>query len=307
MHAIKERNNPAPVTPDREIITTRILDAPREVVWEAFTDPKQVVEWWGPRGFTTTIEEMDLRVGGRWNHTMHGPDGTDYPNRSVFTEIVKYERIAFSHDAGKEGASGTGFEATWTFESKGLQTVLTGRMVFPSAAARDLVVKEYGAIEGARQTFDRLEEKLERMPVVIDRVYDAPVNTVWRALTELDQMKQWYMPFLESFEPRVGFETRFSVKHEGKDFPHIWTITEVQPEKKISYTWKFPGFPGESLLTYELFPQGNKTRLRLTHAGLETHEGRKNTDLARKNFQWGWNELDMALEKFLLGKSGAGV
>jgi uncharacterized protein YndB with AHSA1/START domain len=160
MPAIKEKNSPATVTPDREIVMSRLFDAPRELVWDAFTDPKQVVQWWGPNGFTTTIHEMDVRPGGRWRHTMHGPDGTNYPNASVFKEVVKPERIVYGHGGGKEGGQGVSFEATWTFEAQGDKTLLTGRMVFPTAAAREFVIKEHGAIEGAQQTFDRLEEQL---------------------------------------------------------------------------------------------------------------------------------------------------
>jgi uncharacterized protein YndB with AHSA1/START domain len=80
---------------DREIVFTRVFDAPRRMVWEAWTDPKQLVLWWGPRGFTTTIDEMDVRVGGVWKLVMHGPDGTDYPNKSIFTEVVPNERLRF--------------------------------------------------------------------------------------------------------------------------------------------------------------------------------------------------------------------
>ena len=298
MHAIKESNSGAAMA-DREIVTSRLLDAPRELVWEAFTNPNQVALWWGPRGFTTTIHEMDLRVGGKWRHTMHGPDGTDYPNQSVFTEIVKYERIAYSHGGGKKGGPGASFEATWTFETQGDKTLMTGRMVFPTAAARDLVVKEYGAVEGARQTLERLEEQLERIPVVIERTYNAPISVVWQALTDIHQMKQWYMGELKAFEPRVGFETEFTVTHEGNKFPHVWKVTEVVPEKKIAYSWRFPGSPGESIASFELFPEGKATRLKLTHAGLETHDPMNNPPLARKNFQWGWNELGKELEIFL--------
>ncbi|HEX4084906.1 MAG TPA: SRPBCC family protein, partial [Chthoniobacteraceae bacterium] len=86
-----------------EIIISRVFDAPRETVWEAITDPEQVVQWWGPHGFSTTIQEMDLRPGGVWNHVMHGPDGANYPNRSVFTEVVKPERLSYSHGGHKEG------------------------------------------------------------------------------------------------------------------------------------------------------------------------------------------------------------
>ena len=150
--------------PDREIVITRVVDAPRELVWQAMTDPRHIVHWWGPRGFTTTIEEMDVRPGGVWKHVMHGPDGTDYPNHSVFTEVVKPHRICFSHGGARKGGPEANFEATWSFEAKETgQTEVTIRMVFPSAADRDKVVKEYGAIEGGKQTLERLSEHLPKM------------------------------------------------------------------------------------------------------------------------------------------------
>ena len=147
---------------DREIIISRIFGAPRELVWEAWTNPEHVVQWWGPNGFTTTIEKMDFRVGGVWKHVMHGPDGTDYPNISVFKEIVKPERIVYSHGGGKQGGPGVHFLSTWTFEALGNQTRLTMHGVFDSPADRDLVVKEYGAIEGGKQTLARLAEFLAK-------------------------------------------------------------------------------------------------------------------------------------------------
>jgi uncharacterized protein YndB with AHSA1/START domain len=147
-------------TSDREIVLSRVFDAPRELVWEAFTNPAKVVKWWGPTGFTTTIEKMDVRPGGTWKHVMHGPDGTDYPNKSVFLEIVPPARISYGHTGGKKGDAGAMFVATWTFEDVGGKTRLTGRMVFAIAAARDHVVRVYGAIEGGRQTLARLGEYL---------------------------------------------------------------------------------------------------------------------------------------------------
>jgi uncharacterized protein YndB with AHSA1/START domain len=95
------------VTSDREITITRVFDAPRELVFEAWTDPEQVVRWFGPNGFTTTVHEMDARPGGIWRFTMHGPDGADYPNRVEFIEVVKPERLVYNHgpDAGSEGLS----------------------------------------------------------------------------------------------------------------------------------------------------------------------------------------------------------
>ncbi len=159
------KNIPTEKTSDREIVITRVFDAPRELVWEAWTDPKHVVQWWGPRGFTTTIQEMDVRTGGVWKHVMHGPDGTDYPNKSVFIEVVKPERIVYSHGGGKKGGPGAQFKATWTFEAQGNKTKLTMCLLFKSAADRDKTEKEYGAIEGGNQTLTRLGDYLAKMSV----------------------------------------------------------------------------------------------------------------------------------------------
>jgi uncharacterized protein YndB with AHSA1/START domain len=149
---------------DREIFITREFNAPRELVWEAMTNPKHVVNWWGPRGFSTTIETMDFRVDGVWKHVMRGPDGANYPNKSIFKEIVVPEKIVFSHGGGREEGPGTSFKATWTFEVLAAdKTRVTARMVFPSASERDFVVKEFGAIEGGKQTLERLGEYLPKM------------------------------------------------------------------------------------------------------------------------------------------------
>lgn len=151
-------------TADREILVSRIFHAPRELVWQAMTDPEHVIHWWGPRGFTNTIKTMDVRPGGVWELTMHGPDGVNYPNKSVFKEVVKPERIVYSHGGGRENGPGAHFIATWSFDRiDANQTKLTIHMVFPSAKDRDFVVREFGALEGARQTLERLSEHLRKM------------------------------------------------------------------------------------------------------------------------------------------------
>jgi uncharacterized protein YndB with AHSA1/START domain len=158
------KNKPAEKTADREIVIAREFSAPRELVWEAMTNPKHVVNWWGPRGFSTTIEEMDFRAGGIWQHVMRGPDGVNYPNKSVFKEIVKPERIVYQHGGKRENGPGVSFVSTWTFDLiETNKTKVTIRMVFPSATERDRVVKEFGAIEGGRQTLERLGEYLAKM------------------------------------------------------------------------------------------------------------------------------------------------
>jgi uncharacterized protein YndB with AHSA1/START domain len=148
-------------TAEREIVVSRVFDAPRELVWEAMANQEHVVNWWGPRGFTTTVQKMELRPGGVWTHVMHGPDGTDYPNESTFVEVVKPERIVYVHDGRKTGGPVAHFISYWIFEAVGeKQTRLTMRQVYETKEARDLIAKTYGAIEGANQTFSRLGEFL---------------------------------------------------------------------------------------------------------------------------------------------------
>ncbi|PYN21645.1 MAG: hypothetical protein DMD76_21520 [Candidatus Rokuibacteriota bacterium] len=138
-------------TADREIVATRVVDAPREHVFEMFTDRQHVARWWGPKGFTSTIDEMDVRPGGVWRFVMHGPDGIDYKNKIVYDEIARPERLVYTHTGGAQ------FQATATFTSYGEKTVLAMRMLFESSRERDRVVKKFGAIEGLSQTLDRLE------------------------------------------------------------------------------------------------------------------------------------------------------
>jgi uncharacterized protein YndB with AHSA1/START domain len=146
-------------TADREIVITRLFDAPRERVFAAWTDPEHLARWWGPEGFTTTTHEMDFRNGGVWRFTMRGPGGVDYPNRIVYDEIAAPERLVYFHGGGGE-REGPDFEATVTFLAEGRKTRLIMRSVFPTAAARDHVVKEYKAVEGGNQTLGRLAEYL---------------------------------------------------------------------------------------------------------------------------------------------------
>jgi uncharacterized protein YndB with AHSA1/START domain len=149
---------------DKEIYIEREFDAPRELLWEAMTNPKHVVNWWGPIGFTTTIEEMDFRVGGTWKHVMRGPDGAEYPNHSVFKEIVKPEKIVYQHAGHKKGGPGISFISTWTFDELGKnKSRISIRMIFPETEMRDFVVKEHNAIEGGKQTLGRLAEYAKKL------------------------------------------------------------------------------------------------------------------------------------------------
>ncbi|MDB5109682.1 MAG: ATPase [Mucilaginibacter sp.] len=151
-------------TADREIITTRLLNAPRELVFEAFTKPEHVAKWWGPDGFATTTHEMDVKPGGVWRFMMRGPDGTDYPNKIVYIEVVKPERLVYKH-TGDDDNEDEYFQVVVTFEAQGDKTNLTMRAIFKTAAELERVVKEHGAIEGAIQTINHLETYLISMPV----------------------------------------------------------------------------------------------------------------------------------------------
>ncbi|MBI5283566.1 MAG: SRPBCC domain-containing protein [Chloroflexi bacterium] len=144
---------------DRSIIITRVFDAPRALVFRAWTDPDQVVQWWGPDGFTTTTHEIDVRPGGVWRFIMHGPDGVDYENKIVYLEIVEPERLVYVH--GDEGDPDQ-FRTTVTFTERNGSTALTMEALFPSAADRDKHVEEFGAIEGGNQHLGRLAEYLAR-------------------------------------------------------------------------------------------------------------------------------------------------
>ena len=124
--------------------------------------------------------------------------------------------------------------------------------------------------------------------IIIERTFNAPVARVWKALTDVDQMREWYFD-LKEFKPEVGFEFEFVVEHEGNTYHHLCKVTEVIPQKKIAYTWRYKGEVGESLVTIELSPDGDKTRLKLTHKGLETFP--KTPSVARKNFMEGWTQI----------------
>jgi len=141
--------------------------------------------------------------------------------------------------------------------------------------------------------------------VIVERTLNAPVTRVWKALTDVDQMREWYFD-LKEFKPQVGFEFEFSVEHEGTTYHHLCRVTEVIPEKKIAYTWRYKSEPGDSLVTIELFAEGDNTRLKLTHTGIESFP--KTPAYARKNFEQGWTaiigtELKQFVEQSKKGKS----
>jgi len=135
-------------------------------------------------------------------------------------------------------------------------------------------------------------------PFVIERTFNAPIEKVWKAITDKDLMKQWYFD-IAAFEPEVGFEFSFSGGNEGREYKHLCKITEVQQGKKLSYSWRYEGYEGNSFVTFELFSEGDKTRLKLTHEGLETFP-MSNPDFVKENFAAGWTYIiGTSFEKFV--------
>lgn len=141
-------------TAEREIVISRVIDGPRDVVFEAFTEVRHLSQWWGPEGFTTTTKSMEFRVGGEWIFVMHGPDGTDYSEWISWTELVPPERIALVH--GESPDDPNAFESVLTFSAEDGKTRIEMRTVFPTKELKDEAVEKYHAIEGGEQTLTNL-------------------------------------------------------------------------------------------------------------------------------------------------------
>lgn len=141
-------------TIDREIVLTRLYPAPRELVWQVWTEPQHLIHWWGPDGFSLTIHEMDVRPGGVWHFHMHGPDGTDYLNHVVYVEVTKPSRLVYDHGPTPK------FQTTITFVEQEDKTLVTMRTILETQADYERAVNVFHAIEGGKQTMGRLANYL---------------------------------------------------------------------------------------------------------------------------------------------------
>jgi uncharacterized protein YndB with AHSA1/START domain len=292
-------------TSDREIVATRVFDAPRELVFQMWTDPKHISNWWGPRDFTTTTYEMDVRPGGVWRHVMHGPDGTDYQNEIVFLEVVKPERLVYNH------VSEPPFQTTVTFAGQGGKTKVTARMLFESATLRNKVATEHHAVEGLHQTLARLGEQLTRMAGPADqeflftRVFDAPRSLIWKAFTESERLMQWWGPkgytmLTCTVDLRPGGVFHYSMRSpDGREMWGKWVYREIVPPERLVSVVSFtdaegnllrhpmsPTWPLELLHTMTLSEREGKTTLTVT--GVPTNA----TEEERKTFRAGRNSME---------------
>jgi uncharacterized protein YndB with AHSA1/START domain len=232
----------SPSDPAREITVARLINASRERVFAAWTDVAHISNWWGPQGFTTTTHTTDVRPGGVWRFVMHGPDGRDYQNQITYLEIDPPSRLVYRHDGSAE-VEPVEFVSTVTFDEADGKTQLTMRLVFPSAAERDRVAREYGG----HQTLGRLDDYLANTPgdeldrtIVSSRLIAAPREKVFRAWTEPEHLRQWWGPAgftntFQEFDLKPGGHWRF-VMHSpnGVDFAnHSVFVEMVKPERIV--------------------------------------------------------------------------
>jgi uncharacterized protein YndB with AHSA1/START domain len=140
---------------------------------------------------------------------------------------------------------------------------------------------------------------MKNEPIVIETTFNVPINKVWKAITDKDEMKQWFFHTIDSFKPEIDFETKFNVKSGDRDFLHVWKVTKVVPGKEITLNWKYEGYTGNSFVKFELSSRNDHTKLKLTHQGQETFP-QDIPEFSRESCTAGWNYfIAESLRKFL--------
>jgi uncharacterized protein YndB with AHSA1/START domain len=286
-------------TSDRELVATRVFDAPRELVFKVWTDPEHIGRWWGPTGFTTTTYAMDVRPEGVWRFCMHGPDGVDYQNKVTYLEVVELERIVYKH-GGDEDCAPVNFEVTVTFEEQGGKTRLTMRMLFPSAEDRDFIIEKYGADKGLTQTLDRLGEYAAKMAepkrsdlrvtlpsdreILLTRVFDAPRRLVFEAITRPEHVVRWWGPHgmtitIDEMDVRPGGTWRFILRTpDGQVCPFKGVYREVVPPERVVSTFIYDvevirDFEAVETLTLDEHDGRTTLTVRVIHSTKEARDG----------------------------------
>lgn len=257
----------------------RVFRAPRDLVIKMWSDPESIGKWWGPNGFTTTTHEMNFCPGGNWRYTMHGPDGTDYPNLVEYVETGP-DRISYHHGDGESFWFDVVVELT---ETEAGETEMNFQLIFPSAEVMERLISESGAGEGLTQTLQRLDDLLESNRKVVEmgsinessveqtssgwkltltRDFHHPPSLVWRALTEPEMVVQW-APYLPSRNlAEVGPATMEMTDGQCRDASKS-DVLAVEKEKVLEYHW------GDDILRWELEPTPSGTRLTLRHSTTE--------------------------------------
>jgi uncharacterized protein YndB with AHSA1/START domain len=264
-----------------EIRITRVYDAPVALVWDAWTDLEQVAQWWGPRGFTITTHHKDLRVGGTWQYTMHGPDGKDWPNFTRYHEVEPRAKLVYDHGATSDDAAPL-FRVTAEFRDLGSgRTELTLCMTLATAEAAQQTRAMIKAA-GGNSTWDRLAEYLEQQTsqheiFVINRSFDAPIETMYDLWTKPEHFAKWLPPtgFTMTFQRadiRSGGDAFYAMTNGQFTMYGRVEYLKVQPPDHIEYTQCFtdehenmsrhPGAP--------VWPERMHTMVTLTAEGPNT-------------------------------------
>jgi uncharacterized protein YndB with AHSA1/START domain len=309
------KNNTLSATADREILSERLFNAPVELVWKAWSDPEQLAKWWGPKGFTNTFHEFNFKPGGTWRFIMHAPNGADFPNESVFVEIVQNERIVLDHIVAPK------FRMTATFTEQGGKTHLRWHMVFESAETYEKV-KGF-AVEGNKQNLDRLEAHLAALSAkgefIITRTFNAPRELVWRAWTEPERIAKWFGPkgvTVKSAKMDLrsgGSLLTCMTTPDGHEMWGKWVFREIVPPQKLVYVNSFsdekggftrhpmsPTWPMELLTTVTLKEQGGKTEITLKWIPLNaTAEEISTFNAAMEGMKGGWTGTFDQLDEYL--------
>jgi uncharacterized protein YndB with AHSA1/START domain len=229
-------------TADRELTVSRLLNAPKELVWELWTNSEHIKHWWGPNGFTNTIYKMDVKNGGEWDFTMHGPDGTDYRNTHVFAELVKYEKIVLDHVTSPK------YRMTVTFTPQGNKTLLNITSQFESAEQLEQLIKLVKADEGLKQNVDKLEQYISKTPkeseLVILRQFNAPRELVYKVWTEPEHLAKWWGPGANAHVSKLEFKPGgiFLYSMKGPDGAEIWgrfIYREIAAPEKLVFINSF--------------------------------------------------------------------
>lgn len=287
----------------RSIIIERTFDAPRELVFKAWTDPERVGQWWGPDGFTTTTQEMEVKPGGVWRFVMHGPDGTDYPNKIVFREVEEPARLVYEQSGDAEGTP-VQFVTTVTFAEQAGKTHITLYSLFPSTEARDWVVREHGAIEGGKQHLARLDAHVKEHKnfLQIIRTFDAPRERVFKAWTDPEQLKKWFYPkdftqINNEWELKPGGTWRNCMTApDGEEFTHGGEYRAIIEPERIVFTHAWDDDDGnpehETLIVIIFEDLEDKTRMIFTQGAFVSEE-------SRDSHEGGWNEVFDKLTQLL--------
>jgi uncharacterized protein YndB with AHSA1/START domain len=314
-----------PKNKSNEIRIIRMYDAPVRAVWDAWTDAEQTAKWWGPRGFTLTTHSKDLRPGGMWRYTMHGPDGVDYPNNTIYHEVEPCAKLVYDHGGSDDRPPM--FRVTVLFSEVDGKTKMDMTMTLPSPEAAEETAK-FIKKAGGDATWDRLAEHLEKgssgkEKFVINRSFDAPLDTMFEMWTSPVHFSQWLPPtgFVMQFihcDIRSGGKSHFCMTGPGgmKMYGRA-DYLEIKPPDRVVYKQQFcdenenlsrhpmmPTFPATMLTTVKLTPEGpERTRVTVTWEPIEaTPEEIATFVKARGGMTQGWTGSFDKLEAHLASK-----